>query len=103
MHCSWSERPESFHLDAEVRATDLRHKIVPPLPHLKHAYDVLLMAGKSSARNASHWLSVEMDDAIRMRGRGWALITALNAYTSYAVSPRVAAHTTRQVTEVLFG
>ncbi len=38
------------------------------------------------------------------RGRGWALATGLNAYTSYAAAnPRVAAQTTRQITEALIG
>ncbi|MFJ1925500.1 aminoglycoside phosphotransferase family protein [Streptomyces sp. NPDC088131] len=44
------------------------------------------------------------DDATWTRGRGWALATGLNAYTSYAaVSPRVAAQTSRQITEALTG
>ncbi|MEU0788172.1 aminoglycoside phosphotransferase family protein [Streptomyces sp. NPDC006173] len=45
-----------------------------------------------------------VDDATWTRGRGWALTTALNAYTSYAdTDPRVAAQTTRQITEALIG
>jgi hypothetical protein len=45
-----------------------------------------------------------MDDATWTRGRGWALATSLNAYTRYAaVSPRVAAQSTRQITEALLG
>jgi aminoglycoside phosphotransferase (APT) family kinase protein len=45
-----------------------------------------------------------VDDATWTRGRGWALATGLNAYTSYAaVNPRVAAQTTRQVTQALIG
>lgn len=45
-----------------------------------------------------------VDDATWMRGRGWALATGLNAYTSYAaVNPRVAAQTTRQITQALTG
>ncbi|KUN29484.1 phosphotransferase [Streptomyces antibioticus] len=45
-----------------------------------------------------------VDDATWTRGRGWALATGLNAYTSYAaVNPRVAAQTTRQITEALLG
>jgi hypothetical protein len=45
-----------------------------------------------------------VDDATWLRGRGWALSTGLNAYTSYAaVNPRVAAQTTRQITEALTG
>lgn len=43
-----------------------------------------------------------VDDATWTRGRGWALTTGLNAYTAYAaVNPRVAAQTTRQITEAL--
>ncbi|MEU7858607.1 aminoglycoside phosphotransferase family protein [Nonomuraea sp. NPDC049141] len=45
-----------------------------------------------------------VDDATWTRGRGWALATGLNAYTAYAaVNPRVAAQTTRQITEALIG
>ncbi|MFJ9695591.1 aminoglycoside phosphotransferase family protein [Kitasatospora sp. NPDC101183] len=45
-----------------------------------------------------------VDDATWARGRGWALATGLNAHTHYAaVNPRVAAQTTRQITEALAG
>ncbi|MET8150171.1 aminoglycoside phosphotransferase family protein [Actinoplanes sp. NPDC005259] len=45
-----------------------------------------------------------VDDATWARGRGWALATGLNAYRSYAATDaRVAAQTTRQVTEALIG
>ncbi|MER6951199.1 aminoglycoside phosphotransferase family protein [Nonomuraea sp. NPDC000554] len=45
-----------------------------------------------------------VDDATWTRGRGWALATGLNAYTSYAaVNPRVATQTTRQITQALIG
>jgi aminoglycoside phosphotransferase (APT) family kinase protein len=45
-----------------------------------------------------------LDDATWTRGRGWALTAGLNAYTSYAaVDARVAALTTRQITQVLIG
>ncbi|GAB2576482.1 hypothetical protein Aab01nite_12980 [Paractinoplanes abujensis] len=45
-----------------------------------------------------------VDDATWARGRGWALAAGLNAYCSYAGTvPRVAAATTRQITEVLAG
>ncbi|MGV9453743.1 aminoglycoside phosphotransferase family protein [Streptomyces sp. NPDC003635] len=45
-----------------------------------------------------------VDDATWLRGRGWALATGLNAYTYYAaVSPRVAAQTTRQINQALIG
>ncbi|WP_405980446.1 aminoglycoside phosphotransferase family protein [Streptomyces sp. NBC_00158] len=45
-----------------------------------------------------------VDEATWTRGRGWALATALNAYTAYAAAdPRVAAQTTRQITAALAG
>ncbi|WP_030898672.1 aminoglycoside phosphotransferase family protein [Streptomyces sp. NRRL F-5126] len=45
-----------------------------------------------------------VDDATWTRGRGWALATGLNAYSHYAaVNPRVAAQTTRQITQALIG
>ncbi|MEV7568666.1 aminoglycoside phosphotransferase family protein [Streptomyces tanashiensis] len=60
----------------------------------------LLSAGSRAAFRAA----LGVDDATWIRGRGWALATALNAYTSYAaVNPRVAAQTTRQITEALIG
>ncbi|MGW0763699.1 aminoglycoside phosphotransferase family protein [Streptomyces sp. NPDC002814] len=48
--------------------------------------------------------ALQVDDATWMRGRGWALATGLNAYTSYvAVNPRVAEQTTRQINQALIG
>lgn len=48
--------------------------------------------------------ALDVDDATWTRGRGWALATGLNAYVTYAaVNPRVAAQTTRQITEALAG
>ena len=48
--------------------------------------------------------ALEVDDATWTRGRGWALATGLNAYTSYAaVNPHVAAQTSRQINEALIG
>ncbi len=45
-----------------------------------------------------------VDDATWIRGRGWALTTGLNAYHSYAATDdRVAAQTTRQITQALAG
>jgi aminoglycoside phosphotransferase (APT) family kinase protein len=45
-----------------------------------------------------------VDDATWTRGRGWALASGLNAYTSYAaVNPRIAAATTWQIAEALIG
>ncbi len=60
----------------------------------------LMSAGSRAAFRAA----LGVDDATWARGRGWALATGLNAYTSYAaVNPRVAAQTTRQITEALVG
>ncbi|QJT06219.1 aminoglycoside phosphotransferase family protein [Streptomyces asoensis] len=60
----------------------------------------LMSAGSRAAFRAM----LGVDDATWARGRGWALTTGLNAYTSYAtVNPRVAAQTTRQITEALIG
>lgn len=45
-----------------------------------------------------------VDEATWTRGRGWALATGLNAYTSYAaVNPRVAVQTSRQINAALVG
>lgn len=60
----------------------------------------LMSAGSRAAFRAT----LGVDDATWARGRGWALTTALNAYTSYAaINPRVAAQTARQITEALIG
>lgn len=60
----------------------------------------LMSAGSRAAFRAT----LGVDDATWTRGRGWALATGLNAYTYYAaVDPRVAAQTTRQITEALIG
>ncbi|MFJ8016772.1 aminoglycoside phosphotransferase family protein [Streptomyces sp. NPDC096339] len=58
----------------------------------------------SAESRAAFRAALAVDDATWIRGRGWALATALNAYTHYAaVNPRVAAQTTRQITEALIG
>ncbi|NUS90289.1 MAG: aminoglycoside phosphotransferase family protein [Streptomyces sp.] len=58
----------------------------------------------SAGSRAAFRTALGVDDATWTRGRGWALATGLNAYTSYAaVNPRVAAQTTRQITEALIG
>ncbi|MEV8567475.1 aminoglycoside phosphotransferase family protein [Streptomyces sp. NPDC051322] len=60
----------------------------------------LMSAGSRAAFRAS----LGVDDATWARGRGWALATGLNAYSAYAaVNPRVAAQTTRQITEAITG
>jgi aminoglycoside phosphotransferase (APT) family kinase protein len=58
----------------------------------------------SADSRAAFRAALGVDDATWTRGRGWALTTGLNAYTAYAaVNPRVAAQTTRQITEALIG
>ena len=58
----------------------------------------------SAETRATFRAALDVDDATWTRGRGWALATGLNAHTSYAaVNPRVAAQTTRQITEALAG
>lgn len=58
----------------------------------------------SASSRAAFRAVLDVDDATWTRGRGWALATGLNAYTTYAaVSPQVAAQTTRQITEALRG
>ncbi|MEV5315846.1 aminoglycoside phosphotransferase family protein [Streptomyces sp. NPDC052610] len=60
----------------------------------------LMSAGPRAAFRAA----LGVDDATWTRGRGWALATGLNAHVSYAATePRVAAQTTRQITETLAG
>ncbi|GGR59378.1 MULTISPECIES: aminoglycoside phosphotransferase family protein [Streptomyces] len=69
------------------------------------ACDLVIAFTLMSARSrAAFRAALGVDDATWIRGRGWALATALNAYTHYAaVNPRVAAQTTRQITEALIG
>ncbi|MEU9687606.1 aminoglycoside phosphotransferase family protein [Amycolatopsis japonica] len=58
----------------------------------------------SAETRATFRTALDVDDATWTRGRGWALATGLNAYVSYAaVNPRVAAQTTRQITQALLG
>ncbi|RSD13796.1 aminoglycoside phosphotransferase family protein [Amycolatopsis eburnea] len=58
----------------------------------------------SAGTRATFRAALGVDDATWVRGRGWALATGLNAYTAYAaVDSRVAAQTTRQITEALTG
>ncbi|MFF9024791.1 aminoglycoside phosphotransferase family protein [Streptomyces eurythermus] len=69
------------------------------------ACDLVIAFTLMSARSrAAFRAALGVDDATWIRGRGWALATALNAYTYYAaVNPRVAAQTSRQITEALIG
>jgi aminoglycoside phosphotransferase (APT) family kinase protein len=58
----------------------------------------------SAETRATFRAALDVDDPTWTRGRGWALATGLNAYISYAaVNPRVAAQTTRQITQALAG
>ncbi|NGO81282.1 aminoglycoside phosphotransferase family protein [Streptomyces sp. YC504] len=70
-----------------------------PAPDLMIAFTLLSADSRAAFRTA-----LGVDDATWLRGRGWALATGLNAYTAYAaVSPRIAAQTTRQITAALTG
>lgn len=70
-----------------------------PARDLTIAFTLLSPPARAEFREA-----LGTDDATWARGRGWALTTGLNAYRSYAaVSPRVAAQTTRQITAALTG
>ncbi len=56
----------------------------------------------SAGSRAAFRTALGVDDATWLRGRGWALATGLNAYTSYAATnPRIAAQTARQITQAL--
>ncbi|RKT90067.1 Predicted kinase, aminoglycoside phosphotransferase (APT) family [Saccharopolyspora antimicrobica] len=70
-----------------------------PACDLTIAFTLLSPETRATFRSA-----LDVDDDTWTRGRGWALATGLNAYTSYAAtSPRVAAQTTRQMTQALLG
>lgn len=70
-----------------------------PACDLMIAFTLMSADSRAAFRDA-----LGVDDATWMRGRGWALATGLNAYTSYAaVNPRVAAQTARQITHALVG
>ncbi|WUH98961.1 aminoglycoside phosphotransferase family protein [Spirillospora sp. NBC_00431] len=70
-----------------------------PACDLMIAFTLMSADSRAAFRDA-----LGVDDATWMRGRGWALATGLNAYTSYAaVNPAVAAQTTRQITQALIG
>ena len=69
------------------------------------ACDLMVAFTLMSARSrAAFRATLDEDEATWTRGRGWALATGLNAYTSYAhADARVAAQTSRQITEALAG
>ena len=67
------------------------------------ACDLMIAFTLMSARSrAAFRETLDIDDATWARGRGWALTGGIVAYASYAaVSPRIAAQTTRQITAAL--
>lgn len=70
-----------------------------PACDLMIAYTLLTPGNRAVFRD-----ELGVDDATWLRGRGWALATGLNAYSSYAaVNPVIAAQTTRQITAALAG
>lgn len=107
----WDGPPVCFHGDFHTGNLLTRHGrlsavidfgglgIGDPACDLMIAFTLMTAGSRASFRDA-----LGVDDATWLRGRGWAMATGLNAYTSYAaVSPRVAARTTRQITEALTG
>lgn len=107
----WGHAPVWFHGDfhtGNLLTSDGRLSAVidfgglgkgDPACDLMIAFTLMSADSRAAFRDA-----LAVDDATWMRGRGWALATGLNAYTSYAaVNPRVAAQTTRQITQALIG
>lgn len=107
----WDHSPVWFHGDfhtGNLLTSDGRLSAVidfgglgkgDPACDLMIAFTLMSAHSRAAFRDA-----LGVDDATWMRGRGWALATGLNAYTSYAaVNPRVAAQTTRQITHALIG
>ncbi|MEU6450478.1 aminoglycoside phosphotransferase family protein [Streptomyces sp. NPDC046979] len=107
----WDRSPVWFHGDfhtGNLLARDGRISAVidfgglgvgDPACDLMIAFTLMSADSRAAFRDA-----LGVDDATWLRGRGWALATGLNAYTHYAaVDPRVAAQTTRQITQALVG
>jgi aminoglycoside phosphotransferase (APT) family kinase protein len=102
----WDRPPVWFHGDfhtGNLLTVDGRLSAVidfgDPACDLTIAFTLMSAGSRAVFRSA-----LGADDATWTRGRGWALATGLNAYTAYAaVNPRVAAQTTRQITEALVG
>ncbi|WP_422641238.1 aminoglycoside phosphotransferase family protein, partial [Streptomyces glaucescens] len=106
----WSGQPRWFHGDFHtgnlLAGPDGRLSAVidfgglgmgDPARDLTIAYTLLGPAGRAAFGTA-----LATDEATWARGLGWALSTGLNAYTTYAAThPRVAAQTTRQITQAL--
>ncbi|GAB3458305.1 aminoglycoside phosphotransferase family protein [Actinophytocola sediminis] len=58
----------------------------------------------SAETRATFRAALGVDDSTWTRGRGWALTTGLSAHTAYAaVNPRIAAQTTRQISQAIVG
>ncbi|MGW3861090.1 aminoglycoside phosphotransferase family protein [Streptomyces sp. NPDC005047] len=107
----WDRSPVWFHGDfhtGNLLARDGRLSAVidfgglgvgDPACDLMIAFTLMSADSRAAFRDA-----LGVDDATWLRGRGWALATGLNAYTYYAAAnPRVAAQTTRQITQALIG
>ncbi|MFE5603174.1 aminoglycoside phosphotransferase family protein [Streptomyces coelicoflavus] len=107
----WDRSPVCFHGDfhtGNLLTSDGRLSAVidfgglgmgDPACDLMIAFTLMSANSRAAFRDA-----LGVDDATWLRGRGWALATGLNAYTSYAaVNPQVAAQTTRQITQALIG
>ncbi|MEV4310470.1 aminoglycoside phosphotransferase family protein [Nonomuraea sp. NPDC049624] len=108
---AWNRPPVWFHGDfhtGNLLTADGRLSAVidfgglglgDPACDLTIAFTLMTLSSRAAFRAV-----LGVDDATWARGRGWALATGLNAYVTYAaVNPRVAAQTTRQITEALAG
>ncbi|MFG2659605.1 aminoglycoside phosphotransferase family protein [Streptomyces sp. NPDC048425] len=108
---AWSRPPVWFHGDfhtGNLLTVDGRLSAVidfggfgsgDPARDLMIAF-TLMSAGSRAAFRAA----LGVDDDTWTRGRGWALATGLNAYTTYAATnPTVAAQTIRQINAALQG
>ncbi|MFI1759998.1 aminoglycoside phosphotransferase family protein [Streptomyces sp. NPDC020571] len=107
----WDRPPVWFHGDfhtGNVLTVDGRPSAVidfeglgrgDPARDLVIAFTLLSPATRAVFRDA-----LGVDDATWTRGRGWALATGLNAHVAHAAADRrVAAQTTRQITQALLG
>jgi aminoglycoside phosphotransferase (APT) family kinase protein len=107
----WDRPPVWFHGDFHIGnllTTDGRLSAVIDFGSLgigDPACDMTIAFNMMSARSRAAFRAVlNVDDATWIRGRGWALSTGLNAYTSYAaVNSQVAVRTTRQISDALNG
>ena len=107
----WDRPPVWFHGDfhtGNLLTTEGRLSAVIDFGELgmgDPACDLIIAFTLMSAETrATFRAALDVDDATWTRGRGWALATGLNAHVSYAaVNPRVAAQTTRQITQTLLG